>query len=146
MKLVVDTDVVAAALLGEQGTGDEAARLLAGRSDLMAPAHWKAELCNVVWKAVRLQRLEIEKVEHVLGLAEALPITSVDVGELWRGAVARAIEADHPAYDALFVELAARSATWVASYDRQLRNRFPAHVRSPDEILAMDQPWSEPRG
>jgi predicted nucleic acid-binding protein len=139
MTLVVDTDVVAAALLGEQGSGDEAARLFAGRPNLMAPAHWKAELCNVVWKAVRLKRLAIEKVDQVLELAEALPITSVDVGELWRGAVARAIEADHPAYDALFVELAARSATWVVSYDRPLRNRFPDHVRRPDEILAMER-------
>jgi len=139
VNLVVDTDVVAAALIGEQGTSDEAARLLAGRWSLMAPAHWKAELCNVVWKAVRLERLEIEQVDHVLGLAEALPIASVDVGELWRGAIARAIEADHPAYDALFVELAARFATCVASYDRKLRTRFPAHVRSPADVLANEQ-------
>ncbi len=88
---------------------------------------------------MRLERLEIEKVDRVLGLAEALPIAPVDVGELWRGAVARAIDADHPAYEALFVELAARFATYVASYDRRLRTLFPAHVRRPDEILATDQ-------
>jgi predicted nucleic acid-binding protein len=131
---VVDTDVIAAALLGEPATGDAAGRLLAGRWQLVAPAHWKAEFSNVVWKAVRLGRLPVEKVEVVLSLAEALPIASVDVAELWRGALGRAIDADHPAYDALFVELAVRLETRVVSYDRQLRDRFPSHVCRPSEL------------
>jgi predicted nucleic acid-binding protein len=136
MKLVVDTDVVAAALLGEPTTGDEAAQLLTGKWDLAAPAHWKAELANVVWKAVRSKRLEAAKVERILSLADTLPIQSVEVSELWRGAVARAIAHDHPAYDTLFVELAVRLGTTAASYDRQLRARFPKQVRSPREHLA----------
>ncbi|MEK6608532.1 MAG: type II toxin-antitoxin system VapC family toxin [Myxococcota bacterium] len=140
MRLVVDTDVVAAALLREAGTGDEAARLLAGRREILAPAHWKAELCNVVWKAVRLGRLPAENADEVLSLAEALPITSVEVAQLWRGAVARSVRADHPAYDTLFVELAVRVGAPVASYDRQLRRRFPSHVRLPRDLLADDEP------
>jgi predicted nucleic acid-binding protein len=132
----VDTDVVAAALLGEPVTGDEAARLLAGRWELVAPAHWKAELCNVVWKAVRMKRLAPERVDGVLDLAEALPIASVDVAELWRGALGRAIELDHPAYDTLFVELAARLNTRLASYDRALWTRFPTEVCLPADLLA----------
>jgi predicted nucleic acid-binding protein len=135
VRLVVDTDVIASALLGEPQTGDEAARLLAGRWELLAPAHWKAELCNVVWKAARLGRLRLESVDGVLSLAEALPIASIDVAELWRGALGRAIEADHPAYDTLFVELAARLGTFVVSYDRRFRDRFPVLVRRPREIL-----------
>lgn len=126
---------MAAALLGEPTTGSEAARVLAGGWDLTAPAHWKAELANVVWKAVRLSRLAPERVDGVLSLAEALPITSVDVSELWRGAVARAIAAGHPAYDALFVELAVRLDTFVASYDGPLQRRFPVHVRRPGDLL-----------
>lgn len=132
----MDTDVIAAALLGEPEAGDEAARLLAGRWELFAPAHWKAELCNVLWKAVRLGRIAREALDDVLSLAEALPIVSVDVAELWRGAVARAHGANHPAYDVLFVELAVRLGTSVASYDRQFRGRFPAHVKRPRDLLA----------
>jgi predicted nucleic acid-binding protein len=124
----VDTDVVAAALLGEPETGDEAARLLAARWELFAPAHWKAELCNVLWKAVRLGRIPREALDDILSLAEALPIISVDVGEIWRGAVARAHRANHPAYDVLFV-------TSVASYDRQFQGHFPAHVKRPRDLL-----------
>ena len=126
---------MAAALLGEPTTGEEASRILAGRWDLAAPAHWKAELSNVIWKAVRLKRLDAGKVDGVLSLAEALPILSVEVSQLWRGAVARAIAADHTVYDALFVELALRLETYVASYDRRLRTRFPKHVRLPGDLL-----------
>jgi predicted nucleic acid-binding protein len=132
----VDTDVIAAALLGEPETGKEAAQLLAGRWELFAPGHWKAELCNVLWKAVRLGRIAQENIDGILSLAEALPITSVDVSELWRAGVARALGAGHPAYDALFVELAVRLGTSVASYDQQFRNRFPSHVKRPEHLLA----------
>ncbi|HVE87218.1 MAG TPA: type II toxin-antitoxin system VapC family toxin [Myxococcales bacterium] len=132
----MDTDVIAAALLGEPETGTEAARLLAGRWELFAPAHWKAELCNVLWKAARLGRITPESIDGILSLAEALPITSVDVAELWRAAVARALGAGHPAYDVLFVELAVRLGTSVASYDRQLQGRFRSHVKRPEDLLA----------
>jgi predicted nucleic acid-binding protein len=128
--------VLAAALLGERATGAEAAAVLVGRWDLAAPSHWKAELSNVVWKAVRLEQLDAANVDRVLTLAEAFPIRSVDVFELWRGAVGRAIAAEHPAYDTLFIELAIRLGTHVVSYDRQLRLRFPGHVRTPRRVLA----------
>lgn len=132
----MDTDVIAAALLGEPETGEEAAQLLAGRWELFAPAHWKAELCNVLWKAARAGRIPQENIEGILSLAEALPIVSVDVEELWRGAIGRALDTGHPAYDALFVELAARLGASVASYDRQFRDRFPPHVKRPGDLLA----------
>jgi predicted nucleic acid-binding protein len=132
----VDTDVVAAALLAESETGQEAVRLLAGKWDLAAPSHWKAEFSNVVWKAVQLKRIAAEEIDAILSRASALPIESVDVAELWRGAVTRAIVAGHPAYDTLFVELAIRLRTSVASFDRRLQRKFPSIVRNPTDILA----------
>jgi len=65
-----------------------------------------------------------------------LPIESVAVTDLWRGAVARAIVADHPVYDTLFIELAERSKTRVASYDRALRKKFPELVVEPSALIA----------
>ena len=127
--------MVAAALLGEPATGEQASRLLASAWDLTAPSHWRAEFANVVWKTVRQGRLDIERVDGILAAAEALPIAPVETSELWRGAVARAITVDHPVYDVLFVELAIRLGTQVASYDRQLRARFPEHVRRPADLL-----------
>lgn len=136
MTIVVDTDVVAAALLGEPETAADATRLLLAGRPLAAPGHWMAELCNVVWKAVRLGRLDIGAVDDVLSTAEALPVESVEIATLWRGAVARAVALGHPAYDMLFVELAERRSGQVASFDRTLRRRVPDRVRSPAEILA----------
>ncbi len=127
--------MVAAAVLAEYGTGDEASRLLAGKWDFAAPSHWKAEFSNVVWKAVQLKRIDAGEIEAIISRASALPIESVDVAELWRGAVTRAVVTGHPAYDTLFVELAIRLGTSVASFDRRLQRRFPSIVRSPSELL-----------
>jgi len=122
-------------MLAEPRTGEEAAHLLAGRWELTAPSHWKAEFSNVVWKAVQLQRIAGTEIDAILSRASALPIESVDVAELWRGAVTRAIAAAHPANDALFVELAIRLKTKVASFDRRLQQKFPSIVRSPGDLL-----------
>ena len=135
MKLVIDTDVVAAAALAEPVTGDEAAHLLGGKWELAAPSHWKAEFSNVVWKAVQLGHIAAIEIDAIIGRVSALPIESVDVGELWRGAVAREIAAGHPTYDTLFVELAIRLGTSVASYDRPFQRKFPSVVRNPSKLL-----------
>ncbi len=127
---------MAAAVLGESARGEEAARLLAGRWELIAPAHWKAEFCNVLWKAVRMGRVAAEEIDAIMNHVSALAIESVEVAELWRGAVARAVAADHRAYDTLFIELAVRSRTRMASYDEQLQRKFPTVVRSPRALLA----------
>ena len=131
----MDTDVVAAAVLGESTSGEQAARLLGGNWDFAAPSHWKAEFSNVLWKAVRFGRIAAEEVDAIINRAGALPIESVEVAELWRGAVARAIAAAHPAYDTLFVELASRLRTRVASFDGRFQRKFPSIVKSPGDLL-----------
>jgi predicted nucleic acid-binding protein len=133
--VVVDTDVIAAALLGEPRRGREAGRLLVSRHELLAPAHWQAELANVVWKATVLGRLPIERVDPVMAAASRLPVVSVAVSTLWRGAVARAIAVGHPVYDTLFVELAEREGTRVVSYDRAFKEKFPGLVVGPAAVI-----------
>ena len=130
--------MIAAALLGEQATGAEAANILSGRWELVAPSHWKAEYANVLWKSVMLGRLDPQGVEELMGLAESIPVTSIEVMEIWRGAVSRSIAARHPVYDTLFVELAARLGTRVTSYDRKLKAKFPTLVMLPAELLQTD--------
>lgn len=126
---------MAAAVLGESTSGEEATRLLAGKWELAAPSHWKAEFCNVVWKAVQFGRVGGEEIDAIINRATALPIESFDVAELWRGAVTRAVAASHPAYDTLFVELAIRLRTKVASFDGRLQRKFPSIVKRPGDIL-----------
>lgn len=132
---MVDTDVLAAAALAEEPRAVEASRLLARASERLAPSHWKAEFANVVWKAVRFGGLAEKSVSHVLDTIGGLSITTVDVAELWRGAVARGIAAAHPAYDTLFVELAHRERIPLATYDQALWRKFPTVARSPTAVL-----------
>ncbi|MBN2497241.1 MAG: type II toxin-antitoxin system VapC family toxin [Deltaproteobacteria bacterium] len=135
MIVVVDTDVAAAALLGEPERGAEAGRLLSRKIHLLAPAHWQAELANVIWKATLQGRLPIDQLDRVMELASRLPVESVEVRSLWRGAVALAVAHAHPVYDTLFVELARRVGARLASYDRVLREKFSELVSEPKEIL-----------
>ncbi len=79
--------------------------------------------------------LAANRVEGILDAADSLSVETVEVAELWRGAVARAIGARHPVYDTLFVELAVREGIPLASYDQGLRRRFPSIVRSPTSLL-----------
>ncbi|MSP63757.1 MAG: hypothetical protein EXR72_26105 [Myxococcales bacterium] len=136
MRVVVDTDVVAAILLREAGRCDEGTRLLGSCRELFVPSHFKAELGNVIWKAIVLGGYPADQSDALLAAADALSFTVVDVGELWHGAVARAIAARHPVYDTLFVELAVRESIFMASFDRPLRQRFPTIVKTPAALLA----------
>jgi predicted nucleic acid-binding protein len=54
---------------------------------------------------------------------------------LWAGAVSRALAADHPAYDTLFVELAVRESTPLATFDQKVLQRFPDVARRPAALL-----------
>lgn len=97
-----------------------------------APAHWKAEFSQ----AVQLERVAAEEVDAPISRVNALPIESQEIGGLPRGAVMRAAAAGHPAYDTLFVELALRLETKVASYDVRFQRKFPSIVKSPSVLPA----------
>lgn len=75
MKVVVDTNVVAYLLLGTEAFVDEARTCFNIVSNPIAPAHWEAELTNVVWMAVR---------SGVLAPAQG----PVPYASAWRGASA----------------------------------------------------------
>ena len=53
MKAIVDTNVIAYLLLGTEAFVDEARLCFEQVATPLAPAHWEAELTNVVWMAAR---------------------------------------------------------------------------------------------
>ena len=89
----------------------------------------------MLWKTVQFGRIAADEIDSLISLISALPIESVDVAELWRGAVARAVAPGHPVYDTLFVELAIRLRTSAASYDSRFQRRFPSVVKNPGALL-----------
>ncbi len=135
MKAVIDTNVVAYLLLGTETFVDEARACFEHVVTPLAPAHWEAELTNVVWMAVRAGVLPAAEGPVRLGWARRLGIESIATATLCQGALLRAIESGVSAYDTLFVELAARSACSLLTFDKALLKAFPDIARRPRDVV-----------
>ena len=125
MKAVVDTNVVAYFLLGTTGFADRARACLVSAAELMAPAHWEAELANVVWMAVRSGVLPREDAPLRLSLARRLGVDSVPVSSYTQAAVLRSLQSGVALYDTLFVELAVRARCQLFTFDKAILEAFP---------------------
>ena len=134
MKAVVDTNVVAYFLLGTEAFVEEARTCFETVSSPIAPAHWEAELTNVVWMAICAGVLPAEEGPARLGLARRLGIESVATATLCQGALLRAVTTKVPVYDTLFVELAARAGCPLVTFDKAVLRAFPEIARRPREL------------
>jgi predicted nucleic acid-binding protein len=134
MKAVVDTNVVAYLLLGTEAFVAEARTCFETVSSPVAPAHWEAELTNVVWMAIRAGVLSADEGPARLGLARRLGIESVATVTLCQGALLRAVTTGVPVYDTLFVELAARAGCPLVTFDKAILRAFPDIARRPRDL------------
>lgn len=134
MKVVVDTNVVAYLLLGTEGFVDEAKACFNAVAHPVAPAHWEAELTNVLWMAMRAGILPPEEGPVRLGLARRLGIESVATATLCQGALLRSVASGVAVYDTLFVELAARTGCPLLTFDKALIKAFPEIAMRPREL------------
>lgn len=134
MKVVVDTNVVAYLLLGTAGFVDEAKACFNTVSNPIAPAHWEAELTNVVWMAVRSGILPPEEGPVRLSLARRLGVESVATATLCQGALLRSVTSGVAVYDTLFVELAARTGCPLLTFDKAVIRAFPDIAIRPRDL------------
>lgn len=134
MKAVVDTNVVAYLLLGTEVFIDEARLCFERVATPLAPAHWEAELTNVVWMAARAGVLAPSDAPVRLGLARRLGIESVATATLCQGALLRSIDSGVAVYDTLFVELAARTACPLVTFDKAVLKAFPELACRPRDL------------
>jgi predicted nucleic acid-binding protein len=135
VKAVIDTNVVAYLLLGTKVHVEESRACFEHVATPLAPAHWEAELTNVVWMAVRAGVLSAAEGPARLGLARRLGIESKATTTLCQGALLRAIESGVSVYDTLFVELAARSACPLLTFDKAVLKAFPDIARRPRDLV-----------
>lgn len=134
--LVVDASVVLKWVLPEPGR--QAALELrdlaqAGDCVLRAPAHWVAEVGNVVW--VRARGGEATRPRPIDAAADlasllAAPIISQPLDVLSPLALEIATDADVTFYDALYVAAAARLGVPLVTADRRLVERLAASAWS----------------
>ncbi len=134
MKVVVDTNVVAYLLLGTEGFVDEAKACLKTASSPIAPAHWEAELTNVMWMAVRAGILPPEEGPVRLSLARRLGVESVTTSTLCQGALLRSVSSGIAVCDTLFVELAARTGCPLLTFDKAVIKAFPEIAIRPRDL------------
>jgi len=134
VKAVIDTNVVAYLLLGTEAFADEARAVIASVANPVAPAHWEAELTNVVWMAVRSGILPPEDGPVRLSLARRLGIESVATATLCQGALLRSVASGVSVYDTLFVELAARTGCRLVTFDKAVLKAFPDIALRPRDL------------
>ena len=134
MRAVVDTNVIAYYLLKTEPFHREAREFWRAVDEPIAPSFWAAEFVNAVWAVTRSGAITPAEALERVRLASLLGLESIEVTSLWAGALSCALDADHPAYDTLFVELARREQVALVTFDKKLLARFPDVARRPNAL------------
>lgn len=132
---VLDASVAAKWMLPAKGEllSPQAFRLLdsyeVGDVDLMVPDIFWAECGNIVWKAVRQQRLDRASAELAIWSLTRRNIPTNPTVDLLPNAVSIALNFGRSVYDSLYVVLAAKRKAPLITADEGLANalaaRFP---------------------
>ena len=136
MRAVVDTNVVAYLLLGTETFVDEARFGMKTVTTPLAPAHWEAELANVVWMAVRAGVLRPEDGPLRLSFARRLGVEAVATAALCQGALLKSLASGVSVYDTLFVELAQQTRCPMITFDRAVLKAFPDVAIRPSALTS----------
>jgi predicted nucleic acid-binding protein len=123
--VVIDTNVIAYAVLGPADLREEAWAALSEADEVVVPDIFFAEYGNVVWQWARTLEVGAAEFLGALDHGEALVERVLPVERLWRAAVGLALRRDHPVYDAVFVAAAERIGSKVVTFDRRLVAAFP---------------------
>ena len=133
--IVLDASVAAKWMLPAKGEllYDEASRLLvayeAGALSLIVPDVFWPECGNIVWKAVRRQRLPRAHAELAITVMQQRDIPTVPSTTLLLPALSMALDFDRSVYHCLYVALAVRTKNELVTADERLANsmaaRFP---------------------
>lgn len=116
---VVDASVVLKWFVPEDQSHDAAA-LLAGDTEFIAPDLLLAETANAVWKKARRGEIPAALAQRLVDDIVKLPIDAVPGRALASDAHALARRADITVYDAMYVALAVRARTRLVTADRKL--------------------------
>jgi predicted nucleic acid-binding protein len=123
--VIVETNVIAYAVLGPQEHREPAWQALAAVDQVVVPDLFFAEYGNVVWQWARSLRPGVAAFLGALDHGEALVERVLPTERLWRSAVGLALRHEYAAYDAVFVAAAERLGTRVLTFDRGLLAAYP---------------------
>jgi len=134
---VVDASVIVMWLVPEEYSR-HARRLRQTDAEMLAPAHFRPEVANALWKKVRKGILSNDEAKRMLTLD--LPVEEVPIFPLLPAAFDIAARYERTVYDALYVALALREHCQLVTADKKLRNSlakaFPGTVLWVEDIPA----------
>jgi predicted nucleic acid-binding protein len=123
--MVIDTMVIAYALLHIENKYEQAIAALESAPQIVVPDSLFAELGNVIWQWTKFYQLPLQTGLDAMQDAEALVDLIINSSQIRDIALELAINADHPFYDTLFIATALQLNTQVLTFDRKLANKFP---------------------
>ena len=110
---------------------DQALELLdsyeTGKTELVVPDIFWAEIGNVAWKGVRQRRWSRAVAETAITELQTQNFSTVPSRELIQQAVAIALNYDRSVYDSLYVALAITTRSTLVSADERLVNALAAY-------------------
>ena len=127
MKLVVDASVAAKWLLAE-ALSPKAQGLVQPENELVVPELFWAEMGNILWKAVRKERITGKSADEALQSMSDLRIPTFPSHPLLRDAFTIAVRFQCTVYDCTYVALAVASERTLVTADERLANSLAAHL------------------
>ena len=129
--LAVDASIVIKWMISEDGSAEALA--LRSKYRFAAPDLLVAECVNILWKKTRRGDLTDQQAELAAGLVERSSVDLVPMRRLMRAATEMAIRIRHPAYDCMYLSLAAANGWTFVTADETLARKIR---QQPDAALA----------
>ncbi len=123
--MVVDSNVIAYALLGPVEKRDAARRALQSVDEIAVPDLFFAEYASIVWQWATKLEASLPQFLGAMDDAEGLVERVVSCRSLWRSALGTALQVRHSVYDCMYVALARRLHSRVVTFDARLLVVFP---------------------
>lgn len=138
--LVIDASIAIKWVVEEDGT--ELALALRQQARLMAPDLLVPECANILWKKVQRKELSRDEALFAARLLQSAEIELVPARALLEVTTHLAIKLDHPAYDCLYLALAAENDCRFITADERLVNKIRQDKKSPfrDRIAGLTEP------
>ncbi|MDB9307244.1 type II toxin-antitoxin system VapC family toxin [Aphanizomenon sp. CS-733/32] len=126
--MVIDTMVLAYALLHVEDKYEQAIATLESVDQIIVPDSLFAELGNVIWQWIQFRQLPLPIGLDAMQDAEALVDVMISSSQIRDVALKLAVEASHSFYDTLFVAAAIQYNTQLITHDRKLAAKFGDYV------------------
>lgn len=123
--MVIDSNVIAYALLGPAEKRDAARRALQSVDEIAVPDLFFAEYASAVWQWATKLGASLPQFLGAMDDAEGLVERVVPCRSLWRSALGTALQVHHSVYDGMYVALARHLHSRVLTFDARLLATFP---------------------